>query len=95
MNIEVRLNEAENRYEGWSEGVLAGFAEYQLAKKLIVFTHTEVDPAFEGQGVGSQIAKYALDDVAAKAEYKVMPLCPFIKVYIQKHPEYIKLVYGA
>ena len=41
---------------------MAGFVEYQLAKDLIVFTHTEVDPACEGQGVGSALARAALDE---------------------------------
>jgi predicted GNAT family acetyltransferase len=95
MSVEVKLNEAESRYEGWIEDLLAGFAEYQLTEKLIVFTHTEVDPHFEGKGVGSAIAKYALDDVRAKGEKQVLPLCPFIKGYIQKHPDYVDLVYGA
>ena len=86
---------AEHRYEAHLDGELAGFAEYQLTDKLIIFTHTEVDSAFEGKGVGSALARFALDDVRASATREVLPLCPFIKGWIGKHPEYADLVHVA
>ena len=95
MATEVVNNEALRRYEGHVDGALAGFAEYQLTDELIVFTHTEVDPAFEGQGVGSAIARSALDDVREAGVRKVLPLCPFISGWIARHPDYRPLVYGA
>ncbi|MDR1712281.1 MAG: N-acetyltransferase [Propionibacteriaceae bacterium] len=96
MGVKVTHNTAEARYEGWLDDVLAGFAEYQLTDKLVVFTHTEVDPHFEGHGVGSVIARAALDDVRDNgAGRQVLPLCPFIKGWIQRHPDYVSLVYGA
>ncbi|TYL45035.1 N-acetyltransferase [Nocardioides sp. BGMRC 2183] len=84
-----------SRYEAHLDGRLAGFAEYQLATDLIVFTHTEVDSEFEGRGVGGALARFALDDVRATGERAVMPLCPFIKAWIERHPDYADLVYGA
>ena len=83
------------RYEARLDGELAGFAEYQLTDELIVFTHTEVDPRFEGQGVGSALARFALDEVRDAGDRKVMPLCPFIKGWIARHREYVPLVYGV
>lgn len=87
------------RFEAHLDGELAGFAEYQLAEGLIVFTHTEVDPAFEGKGVGSALARGALDAVRAGEEplgpRKVIATCPFIKGWIDKHPDYADLLYGA
>lgn len=94
-SVSVVNNPSERRYEGRVGGQLAGFAEYQLTDQLIVFTHTEVDPAYEGQGVGGAIAQFALDDVRADGTRAVLPLCPFIKGWIGKHREYIPLVYGA
>ena len=82
------------RYEAHEGKKLAGFVEYLLAKDLIVFTHTEVDPAYEGQGVGSALARWALDDVRG-TDRKVLPLCPFFKGWIGRHREYLDLVYGA
>lgn len=95
MGVEVTRADAASRYEGRVEGALAGFAEYQLTDQLVVFTHTEVDPAYEGQGVGSAIARWALDDVRADGSRKVLPLCPFISGWIARHPDYADLVYGA
>ncbi len=94
-DVVVTNNEELKRYEGHLDGALAGFAEYQLTDELIVFTHTEVDPAFEGKGVGSAIARFALDDVRDAGARKVMPLCPFIKGWIARHRDYVPLVYGA
>ncbi len=94
-SVSVVNNPAERRYEARVGEQLAGFAEYQLTDQLIVFTHTEVEPAYEGQGVGGAIAQYALDDVRTDGTRSVLPLCPFIKSWIGKHPDYIPLVYGA
>jgi uncharacterized protein len=93
--VVVTRNEDEHRWEARVGGELAGFAAYQLTDELVVFTHTEVDPAFEGKGVGGALARSALDEVAAEGTRKVMPLCPFIKAWIQRHPAYVPLVYGA
>ena len=95
MTVEVTRNDDAARYEAYVDGVLAGFAEYQLTDQLVVFTHTEVLPAFEGQGVGSALARAALDDVRDAGVRKVLPLCPFISGWIGKHPDYQPLVYGA
>ena len=95
MGVEVARADGASRYEGRVDGALAGFAEYQLTDQLVVFTHTEVDPAYEGQGVGSAIARWALDDVRAEGSRKVLPLCPFISGWIARHPDYADLVYGA
>jgi uncharacterized protein len=91
-DVVTSHNPAEHRYEAHIDGELAGFAEYQLTDAMIVFTHTEVLEAFEGKGVGSALARFALDDVRADGSRKVMPLCPFIKGWIGKHPDYVDLV---
>ena len=61
----------------------------------MVFTHTETDPTFEGQGVASQLVSWALDDVRGQG-LRVLALCPFVKEYIARHPdEYGDLVYAS
>ncbi|MCU0514606.1 MAG: N-acetyltransferase [Anaerolineae bacterium] len=62
-------------------------AEYMLAGRNIIFTHTEVPPALEGQGLGNRLAKFALDYAVAQG-YKIQPLCPFIAAYVRRHEEY-------
>lgn len=61
--------------------------EYMIQGKTIIMTHTEVPTAFEGKGVAGKLAKFALD-WAKDNGYKVNPLCPYVKGYIRKHPEY-------
>jgi predicted GNAT family acetyltransferase len=92
-DVEVRDNPAENRYEAWVDGELAGIAVYNRSEDTIVFLHTEVDDKFEGRGIGSALARGALDDVRAEGQREVVPLCPFIKSWIEKHPDYQDLVH--
>ena len=61
---------------------------------VIVFTHTEVEPEFEGRGVGGALARAALDDAAAR-KLTVRPLCPFIAGWIARHPDYEYLTEAA
>ncbi len=93
--VVVTRNEDEHRWEARIGEDLAGFAAYQLTDELVVFTHTEVEPAFEGRGVGGALARAALDEVEAEGTRKVMPLCPFIKAWIARHPDYRPMVYGV
>ena len=89
--VEVRDNESEHRFEIHDDGKLAGFARYVRRPGRIFFVHTEVDPAFEGRGLGSQLASAALDATRATGE-RIVPLCPFIASYVERHPEYAELI---
>ena len=82
----------EQRYEIRRSGQVAGFAAYQKAQRLVVFTHTEVDPSYEGQGLGGELVRRALDDVRAQG-LPVLPLCPFVQQWMNRHPEYADLDY--
>lgn len=83
-----------SRYEAHLDGELAGFAEYRLAEGVIEFHHTVVDDAFGGKGVGSALAKGALDDVrsGSMTGHRVVATCSFIRGWIEKHPDYADLV---
>ena len=89
--ITVTNNLADSRYEVSLGAGLAGFAAYRTTADSIVFTHTEIDPAFEGQGLAGALAKTALDDVRARGLHAV-PICPYFKTYITRHPQYQDLV---
>lgn len=69
----------------------AGFATYRRTETTFALRHTEVDPAFDGRGVGSALARTALDSIRA-ADLDLLPFCPFIAGYLRKHPEYLDLV---
>ena len=87
----VRDNPEVERYEALVDGELAGFIVYRSRPGLIAFMHTEVDDAFEGQGIGSALVGGALDDVRRRG-FEVLPFCPFVNAYIKKHQEYADLV---
>ena len=86
MAVEVKDNPAESRFEAYVDGELAGYVEYVLRPDAIVLVHTEV--TIEGKGVGSALARGALDAVRADGGLRVVAKCPFIKKWIAKHPDY-------
>lgn len=90
-NFVVADNPEQNQYEGRLDGQLVAQSEYELAPGVITFLHTEVDPAFEGQGLGGTLASNALDDVRARG-LRVVARCPFIAAYIRRHREYADLL---
>lgn len=84
--FQLSDNPEKHRFELHADGELAAFSEYNLLKTGMLFTHTEVLPAFEGRGVGSAIARYALDEVRRRSLLAI-PVCPFIAAFLRKHPE--------
>ena len=92
MNAEVRNNPSAYRYEVLADGELAGYTQYVLRGGHIAFLHTEVYEPYEGLGLGSRLARSALDDARGRG-LMVMPFCPFIAAYIEGHfDEYGDLV---
>jgi len=92
MTAEVIDNPKGQRYEIRRDGQTLGFAAYQKANRLIVFTHTEIEPGLKGQGIGGQLVRGALDDVRSKG-LPVLPICPFVQEWMSRHPEYLDLDY--
>jgi predicted GNAT family acetyltransferase len=82
------------RYEIVRDGEVLGFAAYQRTDRLVVFTHTEVDPSLEGQGIGSKLVRGALDDVRTTG-LRVLPICPFVHRWMAGHPDYADLDYRS
>ncbi len=90
-DITVRDNADRSRYEVFVGVDLAGFAAYRDKAGTRVFTHTSIEPDYEGHGVGSALARAALDDVRARG-LPVVARCPFIAGYIDRHPAYADLL---
>ncbi|MEO5669523.1 MAG: GNAT family N-acetyltransferase [Ramlibacter sp.] len=90
-DISITDSPESHRYQLRVGDTDAAHAEYKLLKGAIKFTHTEVPPEFEGKGLGSQLAKFALDDVRQRG-LQVIPECQFIAGYIRRHTEYLDLV---
>ncbi|HEV7898701.1 MAG TPA: GNAT family N-acetyltransferase [Planosporangium sp.] len=73
---------------------LAGFMTYQLTGNIIVFTHMDISPAYDGMGVGDALARAAMDDASAQRR-TVVPICSFLAEWLTRHPEYNKIVAPA
>jgi predicted GNAT family acetyltransferase len=85
--LEIVNNVAAKQWEARLDGELAGYAEYRANPNRVVFTHTVVEPQFEGRGIGSALAKAALD-AAVAAGQRIVPYCPFVSAYLRRHHEY-------
>lgn len=92
MTVEVVDRPELNRYEAVRDDTVLGFAAYQRTEELVVFTHTEVDPGLEGQGVGGALVRGALDHVRGLG-LKALPVCPFVEAWMRRHREYADLDY--
>jgi uncharacterized protein len=89
--IALSDNAAAHRFELRVDGAVAAYSEYNLLKDAVMFTHTEVLPQHEGKGLGSRLARFALDDVRRRG-LNVVPVCQFMAGYIRRHAEYHDLV---
>lgn len=90
MENVVVDNRAENEFELDVDGHRA-VAAYQLEGDMITFTHTLVPKKLEGRGIASKLIRAALDSARDRG-LKVIPICPFVKAFIERHPEYQSLV---
>lgn len=90
QEVVVSNNQASNRLEAQAGGLTA-FIEYRRSPQAITLLHTYVPPSLEGRGIGSQLARGALE-FARSEGLKVIAVCPFVKAYIRRHSEYSELL---
>jgi hypothetical protein len=83
--MAVTRNDETDRFELVSEGTTA-FLEFRARDGDLVLTHTEVPESLEGRGVGSELVRAALAD-ARERDLTVVPVCPFVASYLERHPE--------
>jgi predicted GNAT family acetyltransferase len=90
-DITVRHNAGRERFEILDAGRVIGKAVYKAydggASPQRIFYHTVINEEYGGQGLAGQLATVALDETAAEGT-AIVPVCPFIKKFIGKHPEY-------
>jgi len=87
---QVSKNEQANRYEVERDGRTA-ILEYSVEGNRVSFAHTVVPEDMESQGIGSAMARRALDD-AREQGLTVLPFCSFVSAFIRRHPEYLDMV---
>lgn len=84
-DIRIERNDEKDRYEILVDGLVAGFTEFEAdAEDRHVFPHTEIDPAYGGRGLGTRLVGAAMEGEAARGA-TVVPVCPFVVTYLQKH----------
>ena len=86
MASNVRDNTERHRFELDADGHVA-FSNYKRADGVLTILHTEVPKVLEGRGSGSALARGVLDTARALG-LKVVPICPFVKAFMDRHPEY-------
>lgn len=90
---EIVISDApeRKRFIATVDGETAGFIVYRLRPGLLALIHTEVEERFEGHGIGGRLARFALDKARAEG-LAVLPFCPFVNDWMNRHPEYVDLV---
>jgi len=92
MDYEVKHNIEASRFEIDLGGMMA-YANYHRSGNNLVIPHVYTPPEFRGKGIAAQVAKYALE-YARNSNLKVVPQCPYMRDYIERHEEYQDLVSG-
>jgi uncharacterized protein len=90
-DVETRDNPSQLRYELLVDGQVRGTILYRRLPDAVALVHTDVDPGLEGRGLGARLVAGALDDIRARGLH-VVPICPFVLSYLDRHPEYRDLV---
>lgn len=93
MAREVRRNDADGRYELVLDDQLVGVADFRLDGARVILPHTEIDPHRRGQGLGSLLVQGVLADIR-QAGNTVVPVCWYVRRYIEEHPEEADLLSG-
>jgi uncharacterized protein len=87
--LEVKHNEAEDRFETWIDGQLSKL-DYMQDGNTIVMTHVGVHPEHRGRGVAGKLTQVALE-YAKEKSFRVIPMCPYIAAYIRRNAQYEEL----
>jgi uncharacterized protein len=87
MNADERIadNRAESRFELPTQDGLAELIYRRRANRLVL-VHTEVPEKLEGHGIGGLLVKAAVGRAATEG-LTVVPLCPFARKWLERHPE--------
>jgi predicted GNAT family acetyltransferase len=59
---------------------------YDLSETWIALLHTEVQDDFEGQGIGSHLVQWVIDDLRSRG-LSLIPRCPFVTAWLERHPD--------
>ena len=84
--MKIELNIQKNRFEASVDGKLC-ILEYELEDGIIRMNHVRVPKEVGGRGIAGELTRHALDHAWAEG-WKVIPNCPYVARWIERHPEY-------
>ena len=87
MNFKVVHTEALLEYELFDGDKKIGELTYVPGDGVLDLVHTGVRDEYKGQNLGALLVKEALNDIRSKGEHQIVPSCPYIPVYLRRHPE--------
>lgn len=89
MSEEIKIfnNEQRQHFETKLDDGEYGFIEYRWHKGALVLMHTLVPEKYEGKGIASALAKFALE-YAKDKKLGLIVYCPYVKAYMKRHAEY-------
>ena len=93
MQTTVTENPERHRYEIYVDGELAGYTMFTLDGDVAIMPHTKIDPEYKGHGLATELIGAALDDLRERG-MTVVPRCPFVRDFVEKHPEYQDIIKG-
>ena len=91
MDLTIEDDRAASRWQARADGEVVGYAAYDLAPGVLTMTHTVVDPAVEGHGIGGALVRAAFDD-ARERGLAVLPQCAYVRAWLARHPDQLDLV---
>jgi len=87
LEIKQINRETKGEFVATLDGQKAGLMTYSWAgDEKIIIDHTEVQPAFNGKGVGKELV-YKAVEFAREKKLKILPLCPFAAAMFKKNEE--------
>ena len=87
MAREFQHDTEQHRYILRVDGALVSAVDYVVNDGMISFTHTFTNPKQRGKGLAGEIVQFAVDDVEANTDYRVVPMCWYVGKWFEEHPE--------
>lgn len=94
MSLVITDNARRQRFEARLDDTLVGVLTYELDDGQIDLIHTKVFPDHEGHGIAAGLTRFALDD-ARRRGLGVIATCPYVRRYLESHPDDLDIVVGA
>ena len=93
MELTITHDAVAQQFSAIVEGKQS-FISYEISpdKKVLDFYSTFVPPELRGRHIGDTLVKHALE-YAKDHQQKVIPSCPFVQHYIDRHPDYLAIVF--